>query len=112
MNTVLNVLKHTWDRCAQSHEHDSGDSVAKADGAAEARRQVSDDGREEANYNDGHHETGPAVPVLRGRNEREQNLPEHCQEVHDVIAAGRETLLSTLIFIIVSITWGWHTLKI
>ncbi|KAF3850389.1 hypothetical protein F7725_012161, partial [Dissostichus mawsoni] len=51
---------------AKSHEHHSGDGVFEAHGAAEVRRQVSDDGGQQADARDGDHEAGPAVQVVRG----------------------------------------------
>lgn len=53
--------KGVWYRRAESHKHHSGDRVLEANGAAEVRRQVANDGREEADDDDGDGEAGPAV---------------------------------------------------
>lgn len=67
------------------------------------RGQVPGHSRQNTNQGDGHKEAGPAIPVLCGRDKGEQNLPEHCEEVHDVVETGRQALLPTLLLII--ITW-------
>ena len=43
------------------------------------------DGGQQADHTDGDHEASPAVPVVCGRDEGEQNLPEHGEEVHHVV---------------------------
>ena len=86
---------------AQGHEHHGGDGILEADGAAEVAGQVTGHGREHADERDGDDETGPAVPVLGGWHEGEQNLPEDGEEVHDVIETRGELLFSTLAIIIV-----------
>lgn len=94
-NTVL-----TWDRSSQRHKHHGGHGVSEADGAAEVRRQISNDGGEEANDADGHQEAGPTVPVLRGWNAGKQNLPENGEKVHDVIIAGGKAVPSAFLVIV------------
>ena len=95
----------TWNRSSQSHEHHGGHGVPQPHGAAEVWRQISDDGGEEADDADGDQETGPAVPVLCGRDAGEQNLPEHGEEMHDVVVTGWKALLATLL-VIIAVTWG------
>lgn len=50
---------------------------------------------------DGHHEAGPAVPVVGWRHEGEQNLPEDGQEVHHVVEARRQLLLAALVIVVI-----------
>lgn len=64
------------------------------------RRQVPDDGGEEADGADGDQEAGPAVPVLGGRDAGEQDLPEDGDEMHDVVVAGRQVFLATVIVVV------------
>ena len=54
----------TWDTSAESHEGDGGHSVLQADGAAKAAGQVTDDRGQNADHHNGHHEAGPAAPVI------------------------------------------------
>ncbi|KAF3845289.1 hypothetical protein F7725_008452 [Dissostichus mawsoni] len=70
-------------------------------GKAEVRRQVSDDGGEHADDGDGGDEARPAVQVVGGRNAGKQNLPEDGEEVHDVVEAGRQTLLPALVLLLI-----------
>ena len=84
----------TWHRGAKRHKNNSRDGVLEANGAAEVGGQVPDDGREHANDEDGDNEAGPAMAVLCGGHAGEQNLPEHRQEVHDVVKAGGQPLLA------------------
>lgn len=93
----------TWDGCAECHKHHGSDRVLEADGAAEVRRQVPDDGREQADDDDGDDETGPAVQVVRGRNAGEQDLPEDGEEVHDVVETGRQPFFPCVIFVLISL---------
>lgn len=97
-------LYQTWYRCAQSYEHHSSNRVFETDGAAEMRRQVTDDRRQHADDGDRDDEAGPAVPVVGGRNESKQNLPEDSEEVHDIVKTGRQLFLAT--FIVIIITWA------
>ena len=90
----------TWDGGSEGHEHHGGDGVPEAHGAAEVGRQVPDDGGQQADDADGHAEARPAVPVLGGRHAGEQHLPEHGDEVHDVVQAGGQVLL-----VIVLVAW-------
>lgn len=92
----------TWNRRSQRDKHHSGHSVPETNGAAKVRRQISNNGGEEADDADGHQEAGPTIPVLRGWNASEQNLPENGEEVHDVIITGGKALPAAL-FIIVTI---------
>lgn len=68
------------------------------------RGQVTDDGREHADDDDGDAETGPAVQVVGGRNASEQDLPENSEEVHDVVETGRQSFFSCVLFVLIS--WG------
>lgn len=65
--------------------------------------QVAGHGRQDADEGNGHEEAGPAVPVLGGRDESEEDFPEDCQEVHNVIETGRQALLPALLLVVV--TW-------
>lgn len=67
------------------------------------RRQVPNDGREQADDDDGDDETGPAVQVVRGRNAGEQDLPEDGEEVHDVVETGRQPFFPCVIFVLISL---------
>lgn len=58
---------------------------------------------QDANEGDGHKKAGPAVPVLGGRDESEEDFPENRQEVHNVIEAGWQAFLAALFLIVV--TW-------
>lgn len=60
------------------------------------RRHVPDDGREDADGADGHQETGPAAPVVGGRNQSKQELPEDGEEVQDVVPPGGRLLVIVL----------------
>lgn len=60
-----------------------------------------DDGGEQSNHADGHNKAGPAVPVLCGRDEGEEDLPEDSEEVHDIVKTRRELLFSALVVVIV-----------
>lgn len=97
-------LYQTWNRCAQSYEHHSSDGVFEADGAAKMWRQVTDDSSQQADDGDRDYKAGPAIPIVGGRNEGEEKLPEDGEEVHDVVKTGGQLLLAT--FIIVIITWA------
>lgn len=66
------------------------------------RRQIAGDRRQHADERYGDYEAGPAVPVLRGRDEGEQDLPEDGKEVHDVVEAGRQPLLAALLLVVIS----------
>ena len=66
------------------------------------RGQVTGHSCQTTNDGDGHEEAGPAIPVLRGRDKGKQNLPEHREEVHDVIEAGGQTLLAALFLVVVT----------
>lgn len=79
----------TWDRCTECHKHHSSDRVLEANGAAEVRRQVPDDSREQADDDDGDNEASPAIQVVCGRDASKQDLPEDSEEVHDVVETGR-----------------------
>lgn len=59
------------------------------------------DGGEQSDHADGHDEAGPAAPVVCGRDEGEQNLPEHGEEVHDVVETRRQLLLPTLVIVVI-----------
>lgn len=96
-------LTPTWNRGAKRNKHHSSDWVFEADCAAEMRGQVARHSCQNANQRNGHKEAGPAVPVFGGRDKSEEDLPEDRQEVHNVIKAGRQTLLSALLLIV--ITW-------
>lgn len=63
-------------------------------------RRLTDDGGQQSDHADGDHEAGPAVPVLSGRDEGKQHLPEDGEEVHDVVVAGRESPLATLVVVV------------
>lgn len=63
-----------------------------------------DDGGEQTNHADGDDETGPAVPVVCGRDEGEQNFPEDGEEMHDVVEAGRQLLFAALLVVVI-FTW-------
>lgn len=67
------------------------------------RGQVPGHSRQNADEGNGHDKTGPAVPVLGGWDESEEDFPENCQEVHNVIKAGRQTFPPALFLVIV--TW-------
>lgn len=67
------------------------------------RGQVPSHSRQNANEGDGHKEAGPAIPVLGGWDKSEEDFPENCQEVHNVIKAGWQAFLPALLLIIV--TW-------
>lgn len=95
-------MSQTWYRGAQSYKHHGSDGVFEADGAAKVRREVTDYRRQETNDRDGDDKAGPAVPVVGGRNEGKQKLPEDSEEVHDVVKTGRQLLLTTVIIIIVT----------
>ena len=92
----------TWYRSPQSHKHHSCHRVLQAHGAAKVGCQVTNDGGEHSDHADGHHEACPAVPVISGRYEGEQKLPEDGQEVHDVVETRRELLLAALVLIVVA----------
>lgn len=94
----------TWDRSTKCYKHHSSDWVFEANGAAEVRRQVTNDGREQADDNDGDDETGPAVQVVCGRNACKQDLPEDSEEVHDVVETGRQPFFPCVLFVLIS--WG------
>lgn len=95
------ILRLTWYRCSKCHKHHGSDRVLEADGAAEVRRQVPDDGREQADDDDGDDEAGPAVQVVRGRDASEQDLPEDGEEVHDVVETGRQPFFPRVLLILV-----------
>lgn len=105
---MLRHLIHKWTLtrhwCAQGHKHHSCNSVLQAYCTTKVRGQISSDSGQNPDECDGDDEAGPAVPVLSGWNEGKKNLPENCQEVHDVIKARGQALLPALLLII--ITWG------
>ncbi len=98
----IQTLPLTWHRCSQRHKHHSRHRVLQSYRAAEVWRQIAGDRRQDADKRYGDDEAGPAVPVLRGRDKGEQDLPEHGEEVHDVVEAGRQALLAALLLIIIS----------
>ncbi len=95
------VHRLTWDGCTKCHKHHSSDRVLEANSAAKVRRQVPDDGCEQADDDDGDDETGPAVQVVCGRNASEQDLPEDREEVHDVVETGRQAFFPRVLFVLV-----------
>lgn len=95
-------LPLTWDRRSQRHKHHSRHRVLQSYCAAKVWRQIAGDRRQDADKRYGDNEAGPAVPVLRGRDEGEQNFPEDGEEVHDVVEAGRQPLLAALLLVVVS----------
>ncbi len=106
--THIKALPLTRHRCSQRHEHHSRHRVLQPYRAAEVGRQITGDRRQDADKRYGDNEAGPAVPVLCGRHEGEQNLPEHGEEVHDVVEAGRQPLLAALLLVVVSFgRSGW-----
>lgn len=92
----------TWNRSAEGHKHHSGDRVFETNGAAEMRGQVPGHSCQNANERNGDKEAGPAIPVLSWRDESKEDLPENCQEVHNVIKAGRQAFLPALLLIVVT----------
>ena len=62
---------------------------------------VTYEGREQADHADGHHEAGPAVPVVCRRDEGKQNFPEDGQKVHHIVETRRQLLLPTVLIIII-----------
>lgn len=98
----MSATCQTWYRSAQSHKHHSGDRVFETNGAAKVRRQVTNHRCQEADDNDGDDKAGPAIPVVSGRNEGKQKLPEDGKEMHDIVKAGGQLLLTTFIIIIVT----------
>ena len=69
--------------------------------------EVTDEGGQQTNGGDGHHEAGPAVTIVGWGNESKQQLPEDRQEVHDIIKTGRETFLhlSVLLLLVVIVIY-------
>lgn len=100
MQKKAHALTRYWG--AEGHKHHGCDWVLQANGAAKVGGQVSGDGGQHADEHDRHKEASPAIPVLRGWNEGEQDLPEDGQEVHDVIKARWQALFATLFFIIIA----------
>lgn len=66
------------------------------------RCQVADDGREQADDNDGDGETRPAIQVVRGGDTSKQDLPEDGEEVHDVVETGRQPFFPCVILVLIS----------
>lgn len=56
---------------------------------------------EQSDHADGDDEAGPAIPVLCGWDESEQDLPEDGQEVHDVVETRWQLLLPALLVVII-----------
>ena len=65
---------------------------------------LTNDCSEQSDHADGDNEAGPAAPVVSGRDEGKQNLPEHGEKVHDVVKTRRQFFLPAL-FIIVIFAW-------
>lgn len=65
---------------------------------------LTNDSSEQSNHADRDHKTGPAAPVVSGRDEGKQNLPEDGEKVHDVVETGRQFLLPALLIIVI-LTW-------
>ena len=101
----------TGDGGAQGHEDDSVDRVLEANGAAEVGGEVPDEGGEQPDDQDADAEAGPAMAVLGGGHTGEQNLPEHRQEVHDVVKAGRQPLLPGSVLLLLLVPCG-HTTQL
>ena len=101
----------TGDGSAQGHEDYGIDRVLEANGAAKVGGEVSDEGGEQADDQDADAEAGPAVAVLSGGHAGEQNLPEHRQEVHDVVKARRQPLLPGPVLLLLLVPWG-HTTQL
>ena len=59
------------------------------------------DGGEQSDHTDGDDKAGPAVPVLCGRDEGKQNLPEDGEEVHDVVETRWQLLLPALVIVVI-----------
>ncbi|KAF3841334.1 hypothetical protein F7725_007196 [Dissostichus mawsoni] len=95
-------LRHS----AEGHKHHGGDRVLEPDGAAEVTGQVPGHSCQDADEGNGHKETRPAIPVLSGGDKSEEDFPENCQEVHNVVKAGRQALLPAVFLVVV--TWQTH----
>ncbi len=93
----------TWNRRPQGNKDHGGDWILQANSAPKVRSKIACDCRQDTNQRDGHNEACPSIPILCGWDECKENLPEDCEEVHDVIKAGWKTLFTTLLLIIV--TW-------
>lgn len=77
------VRLHTWQTGADGDEGDGGDAVPDAEGAAEVRGDVPDEGREHANRPNGHHERSPPAPVVcRGGREEGRRAISRGQGAH------------------------------
>lgn len=63
------------------------------------------DSGEQSDHADGDDKAGPAVPVLCGWDKSEQNLPEDCEEMHDVVETRRQFLFPALLIVIVLACW-------
>lgn len=62
---------------------------------------LTNDSGEESDHTDGDDKAGPAAPIISGRDEGKQNLPKHREEMHDVVEARRQFLLTALLIIII-----------
>lgn len=65
--------------------------------------QVPSHSRQNANEGNRDEEAGPPIPVLSGWDKSEEDFPEYCQEVHNVIKARWQPFLPALFLIVV--TW-------
>lgn len=109
MGNLKKTHKLTRDGCSQGYKHHSGDWVLQANGAAEVTGQVTNHSRQKADDHYRNNETRPPVPVFRGRDAGKQDLPEHSQEVHDIVKTRRQTFFSPLILILISWDKGRKT---
>lgn len=101
--TTLPPHNHpTWYRSAKGNKDDSSHRVLEANGTAEMGGKVTNDGCEHADDEDGDNKAGPAVAVLSGGHAGKQHLPEDSQEVHHIVKAGRQALLTGLIFVLIT----------
>lgn len=102
MWAIKSKHKLTRDGCSQGYKHHGGDWVLQANGAAKVTGQVTNHSSQKTDDHYGNNETRPPVPVFRGRDAGKQNLPEHSQEVHDIVKTRWQTFFSPLILILIS----------
>mmetsp|Transcript_15280 Transcript_15280/g.39388 ORF Transcript_15280/g.39388 Transcript_15280/m.39388 type:complete len:501 (+) Transcript_15280:536-2038(+) len=86
---------------AEGNERHGGDGVGDLHDAAEHRRQVPDEGRDDSDCKQGGAEAQPAAAVVGGRDAGEEHLPENRGDMHDPIQDAR--LLVIITFLVASI---------
>merc|ERR1719166_733422 len=93
--------KGVWNTCAQSNKSDSIDGIFEVNEASEMASNITNDSGTDTDHGNGDNEAWISSTQSSGRNSSENDFPEKCQKVHDIISTGWHLFFSFL-FIIIS----------